>query len=359
MATSAVYASALGRLQVQFPSFIPKEAFIPLVNSKDVADITKYLETTAYGPEIIQAAASYRDAPLLEVAINRTIVKRNRQALEAAPFAGKAIVGAYLRRWDIQNIALILSAKAQGREVAETEQFLVSSRDIPAGLFAGSMTIDDFRILLQQPTVDAVAQSLVKFGYGNALLPLLDEFARSHDIFPLLHALDRAYYQMVNESLVYFQGDEWVVRGFVRSEIDVRNALLMLKGKDVGLPAEAVGERFLDGGEMPKTVLDDLYTARNVPDLATALSSRYPALPEGTPFYLEGRSLTGYESVLLRERAIQQLKRLRSYPLSISVIFTYLLLAELERVDLRRIIYGILYHLPTATLEALLIVPKL
>ena len=110
---------------------------------------------------------------------------------------------------------------------------------------------------------------------------------------------------------------------------------------------------------MPRSVLDDLYSARTVPDLATGLSARYPALPEGNALYAEGRSLTGYEAVLLRERAIQQLKRLRSYPLSIAVIFTFLLLAELERVDLRRIIYGKLYNIPTATLEALLIVPRL
>ena len=359
MATSAVYASALGRLQVQFPSFIPKEAFGPLVQSKDLGDVTKYLETTAYGPEIIQAAATYRDAPLLEVAINRTIVRRNRQALEAAPFAGKPIVGAYLRRWDVQNIALILSAKAQGKTIQETEAFLVSSREIPAGLFAGQMTIDDFRIVLQQPTIDAVAQALVKFGYGTALLPLLDEFSRTHDVFPLLHALDRQYYQTVLESLKYFQGDEWVVRGFMRSEIDVRNALLMLKGKDGNLPAEVVGSRFLDGGEMPRSVLDDAYSARTVPDVANALAARFPTVPEGSGLYQESRSLTGYEVALLRERAIQQLKRLRSYPLSIGVIFTFLLLAELERVDLRRIIYGKLYQLAPSTLEALLIVPRL
>src|SRR5258707_13835116 len=116
---------------------------------------------------------------MLEIAINRTFVERNRQAYESASFAGKPIVGAYLRRWDIENIAIVLSARAQGRTVSEAEAFLVSSRDIPAGLFAGVMTLDDFRHLLDQPTLEATVAALVRFGYGSTLLPLLEGYSRS------------------------------------------------------------------------------------------------------------------------------------------------------------------------------------
>ncbi|HEY6238879.1 MAG TPA: V-type ATPase subunit [Thermoplasmata archaeon] len=353
------YASALGRLQSQFPSFLTKDVYASLVNAKDLAEVTKTLEATPYGPEIVQAAAAYKGAPLLEIAINRTLVRRNRQALDAAPFSGKPIVGAYLRRWDIENLGLILSAKAQGRVVQETEQFLVSSREIPAGFFAGRLTFDDFRILLQQPTLEAVVQSLVKDGYGAVLLPLLDQYERTKDIFPLLQALDREYYAYLLEAGRYFQGDEWVVRQFIRSEIDVRNVLLLLKGKDAQLPLEVVATRFLDGGDLPRNAVDDLYSARTVPELVTGLESRFPSIAEGNAAYTENRSLTGYEAVLGRDRAVRELKRLRSYPLSIAVNFTHLMLSDLERTDLRRIIYGKLYGVAPATLESFLVVPKL
>lgn len=75
--------------------------------------------------------------------------------------------------------------------------------------------------------------------------------------------------------------------------------------------------------------------------------------------YAESRSLTGYETALVKDRAVREVKRLRSYPLSIAVIFTYLLHSELERTDLRRVIYGKLYQVAPATLESLLVVPKL
>jgi V/A-type H+/Na+-transporting ATPase subunit C len=357
--SSSTYASALGRLLVHFPEFLPKESYPALVGATDINDLIKTLEATPYGPEIVANAASYQGAPLLEIAINRTTIRRNKIALDACPFAGKPILGAYLRRWDVQNIGLILSAKAQDRPLSETEPFLVSAREIPAGLFAGSMTIDDFRFLLQQPTVEAVAQALVRFGYGTALLGLLDDYNRTKDIFPLLQALDRQYYLTALASLQYFQGDEWVVRSFLRGEIDIRNVLLFLKAKDSDLPMEAAVSRFVDGGDLPRSSFEDAYSARTVPDLVTTLSNRFPTLPEGNALYQQNRTLTGYEITLTKDRAVRELKRLRTYPLSIAVAFAYLYEAELERSDLRRIIYGKLYGLSPQAIDALLVVPKL
>ncbi|MGA7922928.1 MAG: V-type ATPase subunit [Thermoplasmata archaeon] len=352
------YASALGRLKVQFPLFVGREFLNGLFSAKDIGEITKRLESTPYGTELVQAAASYSGATLLEIAINRTFVKRNRLALDAAPFAGKPAVAAYLRKWDIQNLELILSAKAQGRPVSDAEPFLVSSRDVPAGFAGGTMTLDDFRLLLQQPTLEAIAQSLVRFGYGGALLPLMDRYAQSHDIFPLLVALDREYYQRVFEATRFFQGDEGVVRKFLESEIDVRNLLLLLKAKDADVPAEEVSHRFIDGGEIARAQVPDLYGSRGVPEIVSRFTPRYPSLVNGNSMYEANRSLTGYEVALQRERAIAELNRMKSYPLSLAILFTFLLLSELERADLRRIIYGKLYGVPDEELSATLVLTQ-
>jgi V/A-type H+-transporting ATPase subunit C len=353
------YASALGRLKSHLPSILPKESYGPLVAAKDLVEVTKLLETTPYGPEIAQSAASYHGAPLLELAVNRILVLRNRLAYESTPFAGRALVGAYLRRWDLQNIGIILAAKAQGRPIGETETALVSARDIPAGLVAGTMTLDDLRLLLQQPTLDAVAQGLVKFGYGGALLPRMEAYNRTHDIFPLLAALDRFYYEDLLSSARFYQGDEWVVRLLIQSEIDVRNALLLLKGKDAGLPVEAVLERFIDGGTFLRANVAEAYGGRTVAEVVGALEPRFPALPEGDELYKSGRSLAGYEAALARERAVRELKRLRAYPLSVGVVFAFLLVAEYERGDLRRIVYGKLYGVAPADIQRELVVPRL
>lgn len=356
---SSPYASAMGRLKVRILDLLPDATFDQLVNAKDLIEIAKVLEGTPYGPDLEAASTTYGPSQRLEVAINRVFVRRCRRALDASPFAGKPIVRAYVRRWDIQNIGLVLASRAEGRPISEAEAFLISSREFPAGMFAGAMTIDDFRQLLQLPTLESITQQLVKFGYGGPLLTRLDTYLRTKDIFTLLQALDQFYYGQLLESIKQFQGDEWNIRRFVSSEIDVRNALLMLKGKDADLPVDRVNDRFVDGGTLTRARVPDLYAARTVPDLVTALAPLFPALPEGLPAYQEHRTLTGFEAALLRERAIRELRRLRNYPLSLSILFTFLTRSELERTDLRRIVYGRQYGVPSSVLAGQLISPRL
>ncbi len=356
---SSPYASALGRLNPEFPSFLPKETYPQLLATKDPNEFAKVLETTPYAEDVARVRATHSGVSLVELAINRTFVRRNRHAFDATPFAGRAVVGTYLGRWDIQNIEMILTAKAKGRGVTETEDHLISSREIPAGLYAGAMNLDDFRILLSQTTVEAMVTSLVKYGYGTTILPFLEAFERTHNIFPVLLALDKEYYRNVLAQARFYQGDEWVVRGLVQSEIDARNALLLLKGKDHRLPVEDVLARWIDGGTSTTAVASDLYAARSVPELAERLAPRFPSIAEGASEYASADSLTGYEVALERERASSELKRLRTYPLSLSVIFAFLLRNELERSDLRRAVFGRLYGVSAERLTPLLVSPRL
>jgi V/A-type H+/Na+-transporting ATPase subunit C len=349
------YASALGRLKPEFPSFLNRTTYQTLLGAKDADDLSKLLESTPYGPAIARARATHSASALVELALNRVLVERNRHAYEATPFAGRSLVASYLSRWDIQNITLILSAKAQGRPVTEVEDHLVSVRELPAGFFTGVMGLDDFRLLLGQPTVEATVTALVRYGYGTSLLPLLEEFQRTRNVFPILQALDREYYARTLSAARYFQGDEWIVRGLLQSEVDVKNALLLFSGKSADLPLENVTGRWIEGGTLPAAQAPDLYSARGVKDLAERLVARWPSLAESPTREGHAPDLTGYEVALQRDRATAELKRLATYPLGLGVIFTYLLRAELEWDDLRRVLFGRVYGLAPEQIEPLLV----
>ena len=353
----STYASSLGRIKATLPSFLRKEQFASLVNARDLSEVTKILEGTWYGPDVTAALASTSGAEALELAINRHLVRLCRFAYEVTPFAGRPVVGAYLKRWDIENIGLILSAKAYGRPLSETDSFLVSDRQTPAGLSAGVMTLDDLRQLLAQPNVEGVANQLVKFGYGTLLLQHLDAFAKSQNLFPVLQALQRYYYEHMLESTRFFQGDEWVVRQFLAGEIDVRNLLTVLKAKDAGLRPEDLASFFFEGGTLASKQLGDLVTQRDIPAIVTTVGASFP-LEEGLGVYRENRSLVGFQAALERLHAERSLARMRQYPLSLAGIFAFLLLAEMERSDLRKVIYGKVYGLPNERIQSELVNPK-
>jgi len=83
------YASSFGRLQSIAINFLSEEFLQNLLKANSVTDMVKQLESTWYGEEIKKAASVYKDAELLEVALNRHIVETNKIISEATPFAGK------------------------------------------------------------------------------------------------------------------------------------------------------------------------------------------------------------------------------------------------------------------------------
>jgi len=353
------YASSIGRLKSDFPTFLGKEMFLQLRRAKGIDEILTLLESTAYGPHLNAARATVQGVALLEIALNRALVHRNHMAWTATPFAGRNGVQEYLRRWDLRNIELILTAKIDARPLTEIEAHLVSARGLPAGILGGTLTLDDLRLLLEQPTVEAIAQSLVKFGYGPTLMPLVEQFARSRDIFPLHLALEQEYYRRCTDAARFFQGDEWIVSQFLASEIDARNALLLLKGRALDLPTDRIFGHWVDGGSLGRAAAEDLLTSGSVPALAERLATQYPSLPTFAELYRTTGSLTVFEGAIRRDRARGELQRLRSYPLSIGVIFTYIYLAELEWNDLRQIGFAQVYGIPDERLDPLLVLPNL
>ncbi|MDE1820529.1 MAG: V-type ATPase subunit [Euryarchaeota archaeon] len=336
------YASSLGRIKATVPGFLRKDLFNALLAARDIGEVAKLLEGTWYGGEITQAMGALTGAEALEVAVNRQFVKLNRFAYNASPFAGRPVVGAYLRRWDIENIGVILSAKAYGRLVSEGESFLVSDRETPAGLSAGLLSIDDLRVLLSQSSVEGVANQLVKFGYGTVLLQQLDAFNTNRDIFPLIQALEKQYYEQLLAMARFFQGDEWVVRQYLANELDVRNLMTVLKAKDRKIALDDVSPLFLDGGTFTQKALSDLSNLASVQEIVGSVGSAVP-LADGVPSYTENGSLTGFELAMKRQQAEKNLVRMRQYPLSLAGIFGFLLQAEVERSDLRKIVYGKVY----------------
>ena len=50
----------------------------------------------------------------------------------------------------------------------------------------------------------------MKYRYGGTILPFLEEFQRTRNIFPILQALDREYDRKVLSAARFVQGDEWI-----------------------------------------------------------------------------------------------------------------------------------------------------
>lgn len=324
------------------------------MKAKDEGEMVKILEPSWYGPEIEKAATLFKDADLLEVALNRQLVQVNKIALEATPFNGKSAVRAYLSKWDIYNIELILSSKSMNRPITEVESFLVSSRNVPAGISAGNIPHDEMKVILSQNNVEGVVNHLVKYNYGTILMQSLDVFQKTGDLGPMMSALQSHYYHYMLESLKFFQGDEGIIRGLIRAEIDKKNVLCLLKAKESNIDKDLLAKHIIEGGIVSKNELLDIYGAKDVPEIVGRIENRF-MLVNALAQYKKSKSLIDFEVALDKFINSEYVSKLKNIALSIGTIFYFIIKMEQERENIKRIAYGKRYNLSTEYIASLLL----
>ena len=354
MATSS-YSSSFGRLKSLSLNFISQNILQNLVHAKDVAEMTRILEPTWYGPEIERAAALYSLPELLEVALNRHIVEINKIALESTPFSGREAIRAYLLKWDIHNIELILSSKIIGRAITETEPFLVSSRNFPAGISAGNISHDEMKIILSQAGVDGVVNHLVKYRYGPILMQHLDTYQKTGNLGPMMADLIEYYYSTLIESSRFFQGDEGVIRDLFRVQIDKRNILSLLKGKDSHLDRELINKHLIKGGNISTDELFDIFGSKSIEEFVGRVQKHHNLADLLKETYIKTHSLIDFEVAFDKFISKSYLKRLKNISLSLGSIFHFIITAEYEWDNIKRIAYGKRYDLPLERITSMLV----
>ena len=352
---SSQYASSFGRLQSIAINFLSEDFLQNMLKANSVTEMVKQLESTWYGEEIKKAASVYKDAALLEVALNRHIVETNRIISEATPFAGKNAVRTYLSKWDLYNIELILSSKAMGREISQTESLLVSSRNVPAGIAAGNISHDEIKIILAETTVDGVVNKLTKYDYGVILMKHLDDFQKTGDLGPMMSALHESYFQKLLESLKFFQGDEGAIRDLVRAEIDKKNLLNLLKAKESNLEKDIVSKHLIEGGRISTKELLDSYDVKDVVEMVGRFDS-YFKLTDAIEQYKTSKSLIDFEVGITKNIFENNVKKLRNIALSIGNIFYFIFRAEIEHENLKRITYGKRYEISNDKIKEMLLI---
>ena len=349
------YSASFGRLQSISISFLKPEFLESLLKANDVNDMIKLLESTWYGEEIKKAASVYQGPSLLEVALNRHLVMINKIILESAPFSGKNAVRAYLSKWDLYNIELILSSKMMGRTITETESMLVSSRNIPAGIAAGNISHDEIKIILSETGVEGVVNKLAKYDYGVELMKYLDEFQKTGDLGPMMSAMHASYYQKLLESLKFFQGDEGIIRELIRAEIDKKNILTLLKGKESAVDKELVVHHLVEGGRIPTKDLTDIYEVKDVTEIISKIDSYYK-LGDVLEQFKTSKSLIDFEIAITQFINNNYVKKLKNIALSIGTIFYFIINAEYEHENLKRIAYGKRYNFSPDKIKGMLLI---
>ncbi len=339
----STYSGSYGRIKAARIEFL-SEGFIANLREMDIEAITRALSATAYKEDIDALYSIYSNPELLDMAINRRLVRRNRIALFAPPPNASDMLNAYLSKWDIRNIKSIITSIYLGYSLRQSEAFLVSFRDVPVGAFAGNMTADDFNILLGQSGMDALVETLSRYGYGQVLMQEMEKYRKEGDVAPMLHALDRFYYKRLFASLRFYLGNEGPLIRYFGEEVDAYNIMVLLTAKQMKVQFEIIRESLLPYGTLSMENFQALYGSESVEEMAGKLGDRF-GTGDVAARYRESGDLNSFESGMRHHIYDRYEGILSSQSLSIGSVFAFVFRAERERDILHSIatskVYGI------------------
>lgn len=349
----STYSGSYGRVKVYQTDFLSESFIESLFGMKDLEEVTRALSSTSYREDIDALFPLYKNPELLEMAINRHLIKKNKIALFAPPPMARDILRAYFSKWDIENIKSILSSKLLGYTLKESETFLVSFRDIPMGIFGGNLTHDDYKVLLSQDSIESMVSYLSRFGYGSYILQYMEDYRKTGDLSMLMSTLDAYFYINLIGSLKFYNGDEGPLIRYFREEIDVRNIMVILKAKDLDVSYDRIVRSLIPMGNFSLSNLEEINSSDGMEEVVQKIRDRYN-LEDALASYKETGSISKFELDMKKAVYDKYIETLSSQALSIGSIFSLILKAERERENLRAVVIGKSYGLEDVKIKALL-----
>jgi Archaeal/vacuolar-type H+-ATPase subunit C len=351
--SSLQYASALGRLKALSLNFLTREKLISLAKVKNVNEIAVELQSTWYREEIEKASAAYKPPESVEIALNEHLMKMNRLCLNLMPYANNAIKF-YLSKWDIQNIELIIAAKYMKNPLKESEKYFISPREIPV-IFEGQLIpYADLKTMIELPDIQSAVNYLVKFPHGPILMQNINEFIKTGDIGILSSALKKNYYEKLLWELRFYRGDEGVLREFIRAEITKQNLISYAKSKIFKLSPEILSKHLIEGGLVSTNIFTDALSTENDEEIIKKVKDYFDLQQAFSKFH-KNFDISEFEIELDKLIYNAYLPRLRSFKVSLLFIFWFIIMNEVERLNIRRILYGKYYNLDESYIISIII----
>jgi len=299
----------------------------------DISSVIDELENTPYRQDLEDASVQHTGIACVEEALRRNLGKTFRLIFSFVKGEdAETLINIFLNKWDIQNIKTIL----RGKNIQEGSEEIAESLS-PAGALNDATLTE----LIKQPDVKAVIDLLATWGieYARPLTQHFKEYSETRDLVVLEYALDKFYYDHALHAVAGDSYDEGIIRGIVRTEIDVTNIKNVLRIIRDKVELEDTGYYFIPGGkELDVDKLSALSKTRTMGGVTKQLgNTSYNFLARLPDEYVTAEKISPFEKELDKFVLQKALSLFSGDPLSLALVIGYLW-AKLNEITNIRII---------------------
>ncbi|MDO8339260.1 MAG: ATP synthase A1 subunit C [Candidatus Burarchaeum sp.] len=339
------YAYSNARVKGMRAHLLSQQQIEELTAARSVEELMGMLNNMGYREDFVKPAVKYGGADLVELALGRNMARTFTKVLGFTPKHGKATVAALIDKWDVHNIKTILLAKSVGEDSKRIEPFLVN---------AGSLGEDKVGELLRKENVKGVVEELQGTEYREPLAETYGEYEKRGEISVLLTALDSFYYARLPSRIRASHRDEHVILGLVKTEVDAKNIMNVLRARKAGMKAEAMRGMLVGTGTLAKRDLEALIECENIEAIVAELRRNYD-LQGALEKFRQDSSLAHFEVELERRIVERGLLELRRSMFSVGAIASFLFLKEQEIGNIRKIVRGVEFGVPREEIKVMVV----
>ena len=341
------YAYTVSRVKAKKAQLLKDEDYNKML-MMSVPEISRYISESGYQKEMAELAGKLDGIDLVEHATYANMAKVFSSILQASQGELSTMVTAYLEKWDIWNLKVILRGKSYGLGAEEVREDLVP---------AGSLKSEDLEKLIGLDNTDDILANYSKMVHVQIPQEVLNVYKTNGNLGEIEDYLDKYHYTRLLKSINPSSRPTRMFQDYVRMEIDVKNLETILKLKAEGIYGEVVMKYFIPGGKQ----LDNKYATQlaNAETIAAASSDL-----SQLEFYEIIKDLVESDSTSIRA-VVSEMKKYEiaeakkfshMYPLSVVPILDYMIHKEIEVGNIRTIARGIESGLDTETIKGLLVI---
>ena len=340
------YAYSVARVKAKRGKLIGSEGYANML-MMSVPDISRFISENGYQKEMIEMAGKTEGIDLLEHATYKNMATVFRGIYESAAGELKDMVSAYLEKWDIWNLKVVLRGKSYG-----VDKDSIREDFVPAARLDQS---DLEKLLALDSTGDIITAYRRKMG-----ISIPNEVATAHEtdgnFAKLEDHLDKAHYDKLLLSVDPTSRPARLFQEFIRKEIDIVNVETILKLKAEGIFGEIVEEYIIPGGkQISRKLATQLANAETIEAAVADMTQLdfYNAIKD-VPIG-ETNTLRSIVAGIRKYQKGEAETFSHLYPLSVIPILDFMIQKEIEVSNIRIVARGIESGLDREIIRGLLV----
>lgn len=342
------YAYTVARVKAKKSKLLKEDDYNKMLQLS-VPEVARYISDAGYNKEVTDLAAQHGGIDLVEYATYSNMAGVFQSILKSSQGELRDMVAAYLEKWDIWNLRVILRGKSYGVDVVQLKEDLVP---------AGKLDAEDLDKLISIDSAEDVVTAFAKM-MSMSQPELISAYKNSENgLGDLEDLMERKYYTRLLSKINPSSRPGSMFQDWVRTEIDAKNLETILKLKAEGVYGEVVMKYIIPGGkEIDARLAAQLANEETVVGVANVASQLQ--FSEYLKVLAESSDQVAIRDVVHeidKYEIAQAAKFSHMYPLSVVPVIDYMIHKENEVANIRTIARGIESGLDQETIKGLLVI---